>query len=57
MFTDCEACGGAGELPVDFGDYFPVVVGCRHCGGTGLGEWVNGDQGDDGDTRHHAART
>ncbi len=53
-WTDCEACGGTGETPVYFpGDYFPVTVGCRHCDGTGLGQWLDGD--DDGDTRRHDA--
>ncbi len=49
VWTGCPVCEGRGELPVDFGDYFPVVVGCRHCNGTGLGAWLDGD--DDGDTR------
>ncbi len=51
-WIDCEACGGTGEVPVQFPDtYFPVAVACRHCSGTGLGAWVEVD--DDGDTRRH----
>ncbi len=53
-WVDCEACSGVGEVPVQFPDtYFPVMVGCRCCSGTGLGAWVEVD--DDGDTCRHDA--
>ncbi len=53
-WSDCAACGGAGEVPVSFPEcYFPVLVGCRHCDATGLGAWLDG--ADDGDTRRHDA--
>ena len=54
MFTDCEACGGTGQIAIQFEDtYFPMATDCRHCSGTGLGQWIAGDQDDDGDTRPH----
>ncbi len=54
---------------VEFPDtYFPVMVACRCCDGTGLGQWIEGVEemdgalslaalvvDDDGDTRRHDA--
>ena len=55
-WADCAACGGRGEVPVEFPDtYFPVMVACRPCDGTGLGAWAEDDGDDDGDTRCHDA--